>query len=116
MQGETKPAAAKVAKVSKPPAPQAAKVKKGKGKKQSGAGKPSGGGVKKGVKGRGKKAVKYIIDCSHPVEDGIFDAQAFVCSPLPTCIPIQQSSFCARFSYIPLMHSIDIEFHFITSH
>jgi large subunit ribosomal protein L22e len=25
------------------------------------------------------KAIKYYIDCSHPVEDGIFDLNAFVC-------------------------------------
>ncbi len=25
------------------------------------------------------KAIKYHIDCTHPVEDGIFDLNAFVC-------------------------------------
>jgi hypothetical protein len=25
------------------------------------------------------KAIKYYIDCTHPVEDGIFDLNAFVC-------------------------------------
>jgi hypothetical protein len=36
----------------------------------------------KGGKSGGKKknkSVKYHIDCTHPVEDGIFDLNAFVC-------------------------------------
>ena len=32
------------------------------------------GGAKKKA-----KAIKYYIDCTHPVEDGIFDLNAFVC-------------------------------------
>jgi hypothetical protein len=35
----------------------------------------------KGAKSAGKKkakAIKYFIDCTHPVEDGIFDIAAFV--------------------------------------
>jgi hypothetical protein len=33
----------------------------------------------KGGAKKKQKAIKYYIDCTHPVEDGIFDLNAFVC-------------------------------------
>jgi hypothetical protein len=36
---------------------------------------PSKTGAKKKT-----KSIKYHIDCTHPVEDGIFDLNAFVCT------------------------------------
>jgi len=53
-------------------------VSKGKGSPKPTAGKTTGRPPTKGAKAKGKKpTMKFFIDCSHPVEDGILDPSSF---------------------------------------
>jgi hypothetical protein len=69
-----KDVAEKVDKVKKPKAEKKPPVKKAIKKKVA---KPN---QKKGKKK--KHLYRFIIDCSHPTEDGILEPSDFVCSPL----------------------------------
>jgi len=64
-------APAKAPRVKKPAASTGAKKAAG-GKATGGGSKSSGGGAKKK-----KTTIKYIVDCTHPVEDGIMDCANF---------------------------------------